>query len=147
MLNLQSGIGPANVGGFRTGMYNDGQGGIIPPQQKPAPHQRVASGYYPPQQPQQQQGLYNPQAQFQFPQPSLGFGGVGAGQQNIFANPYAIGAMNTMPMGGMPYGGGFTMPNMAFNPMLMNMGNGMMAEPLNQGQIDMVERWRQSVMQ
>jgi hypothetical protein len=34
------------------------------------------------------------------------------------------------------------MPGMAMNG--MNMG---MMQPLNQGQIDMVERWRQSVMQ
>ena len=52
-----------------------------------------------------------------------------------FANPYAM----QMGMGYNPN----TMPmNMAMG---MQMGQGM--APLNQNQLDMVERWRQSVMQ
>ncbi|TVY20403.1 hypothetical protein LARI1_G003055 [Lachnellula arida] len=83
--------------------------------------------------PQQQQN-YNANAYGgQFPQPSLGFN---TPQQRMmpFGNPYAAMGYNpnAMPMN--------MNMNMAWNPM-------MGAQPLNQGQIDMVERWRQSVMQ
>ncbi|TVY59431.1 hypothetical protein LCER1_G000605 [Lachnellula cervina] len=83
--------------------------------------------------PQQQQN-YNANAYGgQFPQPSLGFNNP---QQSMmsFGNPYAA-------MGYNPNAMAMNMNmNMAWNPM-------MGAAPLNQGQIDMVERWRQSVMQ
>ncbi|KAH8670193.1 hypothetical protein BGZ60DRAFT_430658 [Tricladium varicosporioides] len=117
-------------GGFKAGMYNDGQGGIIPPPQPPANYNMYAYTNAP-----------------QFPQPSLGYNGFSGQQMMSFANPYP------MQMGyannGMGMGMGY-MPNMAMgmnmapNPM-MQMGAGV--QPLNQGQIDMVERWRQSVMQ
>ncbi|TVY42529.1 hypothetical protein LSUB1_G003636 [Lachnellula subtilissima] len=81
-----------------------------------------------------QQQIYNPNAYGkQFPQPSLGFNHP---QQNMmpFANPYAA-------MGYNPNAMAMNMNmNMAWNPMIG-------AAPLNQGQIDMVERWRQSIMQ
>jgi hypothetical protein len=120
------------AGGFRAGMYNDGQGGIIPPPRpQPQPQLQQRNSSY---------NMYN-QPGAMFPQPSLGYG-YGPGNQVMmpFANPYVT------PMGypnpnGMPMG--YSMPN-------INMGMGMMGmgvEPLNQGQIDMVERWRQSVMQ
>jgi len=56
----------------------------------------------------------------------------------MFGNLYAA-------MGGM----NINMNMYMQNPMMMQqgMGMGMMGQPLNQGQIDMVERWRQSVMQ
>ncbi|TAQ83170.1 hypothetical protein B7494_g8506 [Chlorociboria aeruginascens] len=104
---------PAN--GFKNGLYNDGQGGIIP---------------------QQNYNLFSSSSfQPQFPQPSVWNNGM-----MPFGNPYAMGNMN---MGYMPNG----MNGMA-NPMAnMMYGGGMGVQPLNQGQIDMVERWRQSVMQ
>jgi len=139
MLNLSSQAFPnsrqsfAPAGGFRNGIYNDGQGGIIP------------------RQPQQRPSTYNPyNAGGAFPQPSLGVGygaGYGAGFGNpMFANPYAgmgyaapgyAPGFNGMAMGYMPQ-----MPNAMMG---MNMLN--FQQPLNQGQIEMVERWRQSVMQ
>lgn len=130
MLNLDQSRLPghqANVGGLRAGMYNDGQGGIIP-SQKPQP-QRIPSGY----------NMYNAGAFQQFPQPSLGYGHNGFGVNNQmmmpFTNPYMMGA------NGMGMQMSYTMPHLAMGMM------GVGTEPLNQGQIDMVERWRQSVMQ
>ncbi|EPE32196.1 hypothetical protein GLAREA_07329 [Glarea lozoyensis ATCC 20868] len=80
-------------------------------------------GIVPPQNPYP--NMYAPP---QFAQPTLpAFNGAMMGN-NMFYNPYA----------GMAYQG--FMPN----PMLHMQ---QMSEPLNQGQIDMVERWRQSVMQ
>jgi hypothetical protein len=107
----------AHSGGFKNGMFNDGQGGILPPPQ--------------PQQPQNYNNM--------FPQPSLGnFGAMNGGFNGMGYNPYAA-------MGGM------NMNMYMQNPMMMQqnmaMGMGMNGQPLNQGQIDMVERWRQSVMQ
>ena len=67
-------------------------------------------------------------------------------------NSMIMGGQNMM-MGHNPMMG---QGNMFYNPYAMNMGLGMvnpmmnmqaLNEPLNQGQIDMVERWRQSVMQ
>ncbi|KUJ15445.1 uncharacterized protein LY89DRAFT_670915 [Mollisia scopiformis] len=124
-------------GGFKAGMYNDGKGGIIPPSQIPQ------------------------QQQYTFPQPSLGaFHGF-----NTFQNPYAsnmnlaaqnssynLGAMpSPLPlqmsyMPGMPMVQGMNMNmNMGMGMSMLQMGQGV--QPLKQGQIDMVERWRQSVMQ
>ncbi|PBP18235.1 hypothetical protein BUE80_DR011051 [Diplocarpon rosae] len=114
----------------------------------PAPQmqtQRLSSGNFrapPPQHFQQQQqvpynmnmnmNMYNPNPLF--PQPTLGFSqaptGFGTQIINPFANPYAAQMRMPLPMG--------------FNPNLA-MGPGM--APLNQGQLDMVERWRQQVMQ
>ena len=109
----------ASSGGFKSGTYNDGQGGIVPPQQ----------------QMQMQNGGFGYGTQAMFPQPSLGVGNVNGAMwgNQMFANPYAV----AYPGMQMSY-----MPGMAMNG--MNMG---MMQPLNQGQIDMVERWRQSVMQ
>ena len=137
MLNLDQARLPgqqAYAGGFRAGMYNDGQGGIIPPA-KVQPQRNTANF-----------NMYNAGNFQQFPQPSLGYG-FNNQMMMPFANPYAMAYPNTMPMG-------YTMPNMNLNMQANAMkglgigGMGMMsAEPLNQGQIDMVERWRQSVMQ
>ena len=128
----------ANAGGFKAGMYNDGQGGIIPPQQ---PQMQGSSSY---------NMFNNPAATFkqqQFPQPSLGMGynAFGGNQMMPFANPYAMGGYgNGMQMNTIQ---GMNMGYMQPNPMAgMNMLQ-MGTQPLNQGQIDMVERWRQSVMQ
>ena len=107
--------------GFKNGLYNDLQGGI-----KSQPYGN----------------MYGYNAAPQFAQPTLAFNGYGYGNQAMMSsgmlpagyNPYAAMAYN-----GMPGAGGF-MPN----PM-MHMQQ--LGEPLNQGQIDMVERWRQSVMQ
>ncbi|RDL40801.1 uncharacterized protein BP5553_00780 [Venustampulla echinocandica] len=107
-------------GGFRNGMYSDGHAGIAPQQ---APQQNMY-GYGAP-----------------FPQPSLGFNGFNGFNQSMmpFQNQYAAGfPPNAMQLG--------YMSNMQPNPM-MHMGMGAGVQPLNQGQIDMVERWRQSVMQ
>ncbi|KAG9239711.1 hypothetical protein BJ875DRAFT_447436 [Amylocarpus encephaloides] len=139
LLNLDYHTAPApprqTSGGFKNGAYNDPQGGIVPP---PQPQ---------PQQQPQYNNMYGFNGAPAFPQPSLGFNNGFQNQGMMpFANPYAQmgynpNAMN-MPMGFMP---GMAM-NMAPNPM-MGMGMGGMAQPLNQGQRDMVERWRQSVMQ
>lgn len=127
------------AGGFKAGMYNDGQGGIIP---SAAPAVRP---------PTQNFNMYNSNS-IPFAQPSLGtFPAYKAGNAYTnqmmmpFANPYAVGmgyTPNPMQMQ-MNY-----MPAMQ-NHLGMNMGlqMGHPAQPLNQGQIDMVERWRQSVMQ
>ncbi|KAE9365931.1 hypothetical protein N431DRAFT_430109 [Stipitochalara longipes BDJ] len=102
--------------------YNDGQVGIVPP-------------------PQQQPGFIAYGNQPTFPQPSLGRGNPAMWGGQMFANPYAVGYPG-MPMGYMP---GMPLNGMPMNGMHMAMGMGM--QPLNQGQIDMVEQWRQSVMQ
>jgi hypothetical protein len=138
MLNFNTVDLPAQKppsGGFKRGQYNDGQGGIIPPQ----PQQQRNSSY----------NMFGNVNAPQFAQPSLGGfnnGGFGAfnGQMMMpFANPYAmnVGYMNNM-QGGMNGMSGMGAMN-GMGMLNMNMG----AEPLSQGQIDMVERWRQSVMQ
>jgi hypothetical protein len=116
------GMQRASSGGFKNGLYNDAKGGIIPP---PAPPPHAAFN------------MYNPAP---FPQPSIGFGANGFGNSMMmpFANPYA--AMG-MQMGYNPNAMHMQMANMG----MLQMGNGV--QPLNQGQIEMVERWRQSVMQ
>jgi len=114
----------APSGGFKSGQFNDGQGGIVPSARP---------------QPQAPYNMYGGNGLF--PQPSIGnfngFNPNGFNNQMMmpFANPYAM----QMGMGYNPN----TMPmNMAMG---MQMGQGM--APLNQNQLDMVERWRQSVMQ
>ncbi|RDW68275.1 hypothetical protein BP5796_08932 [Coleophoma crateriformis] len=109
---------------FKSGMFNDGRGGFAPGQ---------------PYQP-----LYNQHTAFhpQHMQPSMNFSMYQNQMAAPFANPYAMGyTTNAMHMG--------YSPNLHANPMVnmmhLGMGNGM--QPLNDGQIDMVERWRRSVMQ
>ena len=142
MFNLETPQFPArqaNHGGFKAGLYNDGQGGIIAPAQ---PQMNRTSSY---------NMFGNPAAGFQqqqFPQPSLGMGynAFGGGQMMPFANPYAAmgGYGNGMQMNGMqPMNMGYMQPNPMAGMNMLQMGT----QPLNQGQIDMVERWRQSVMQ
>ena len=137
-----------NAGGFRAGLYNDGRGGIIPRQQAPPPPMMYRSSSY--------NMFASPTAGFtqqafpqQMPPVPMGYNSFATTPQNQmmmpFANPYAMAAggmqmngMNGMGMGmGMPY----MQPMAGMNMMQMS------AQPLNQGQIDMVERWRQSVMQ
>jgi hypothetical protein len=125
------------LGGFKAGMYNDGQGGILPSApavQPPVP----AQGF----------NMYNGSS-IPFAQPTLGaFPLYNANQMMMpFANPYPMGL-------GMGYTQNHMQMNMGYmqgmqQPMNMNMNlqMGHPAQPLNQGQIDMVERWRQSVMQ
>lgn len=122
-------------GGYKGGMYNDGRAGgagAFPQQQFPFTNPTVGAGGFIPQ----------------FPQPSLNFGGFNNGMMQ-FSNPYTGVGL------GAPQIGGFGMPgmNMQMNPlasMNMNMfqmnGMGMQPPPLSQGQIDMVERWRQGIM-
>lgn len=134
----------ANAGGFKGGLYNDGQAGTAAPRIAAIQQQRAANN------------VFNTAALHQFPQPTLaGFGGYapsptatnpsmmfggagGAYQQHVPMSMAYIPQMQN------------TMINMGMN-MNMNMGMGMgmagQQMPLNQGQIDMVERWRQSVMQ
>jgi hypothetical protein len=147
MFNLDA---KAYAGGFKAGLYNHGQGGIITPAQA-----------------QMQQNLNRQSSSYNlfgtnlnaplFTSPTMGVGGfnaqMGAGwnTNQLFANPY--GAMN-MNMGYPPMqanqiwamntgmGTHGVMPGMNMRAMQMQM-----QQPLNQGQIDMVERWRQSVMQ
>ncbi|KAL2068894.1 hypothetical protein VTL71DRAFT_15232 [Oculimacula yallundae] len=114
----------APSGGFKRGQFNDGQGGILP---RPQPQQQVPYNMY---------GGNN-----LFPQPSIGnfnnYNPNGFNNQMMmpFANPYA-----------MQMGMGYNQNQMPMNmAMGMPMGPGM--EPLNQNQLDMVEQWRQKVMQ
>jgi hypothetical protein len=146
MFNLDSSQLPGrqgNAGGFKAGLYNDGQGGIIPPAQPQMQRQSSYNMFASPTAAFQQQ---------QFPQPSLdmGYNAFGGNQMMMpFANPYAMGGMqmNGVQMNGMQMNGmqGMNLGYMQPNPMaamsMMQMG----VQPLNQGQIDMVERWRQSV--
>lgn len=131
MLNLNS---RAPSGGFKNGMFNDGQAGAAPP---PPQHQQPQyANMYP--------GYGN--APPPYAQPSLGYNGYGQQGMMPFANPYAAMGMNMNFMGGMGNMNGMGGMNMNMQPNPM-MGMGAMQEPLNQGQIEMVERWRQSVMQ
>jgi hypothetical protein len=147
MLNLDA---KAYAGGIKAGLYNHGQGGITTPAQAQMQQNlnRQSSSY----------NLFgmNPNAPL-FTSPTMGVGGfnaqMGAGwnTNQLFANPY--GAMN-LNMGYPPMqsnqiwamnagmGTHGVMPGMNMRAMQMQM-----QQPLNQGQIDMVERWRQSVMQ
>jgi len=115
--------GPGLINGRRkssSALRNfDGQGSILP-----SPQQQAAFSAY--------------GTQPMFPQPSLGMGNPAMWGGQMFANPYAV-AYPGMQIG--------YMPGMAMNGMPMGMGMGMGMQPLSQGQIDMVERWRQSVMQ
>ncbi len=105
------------AGGFRGGLYNDGVGGIVP--QQGYSNYYVNGGYMP---------AYN-----QFPQQ----------QMMPVANPYASIGYGNNPWMGM--GVGYNMPP---NPMsAFQVPMGAPQEPLSQGQVDMVERWRQSVFQ
>jgi hypothetical protein len=139
--------GPANrnnlaekPSGFKAGQYNDGQGGIIPAAPAPAPL-ATPHGF----------NMYNG-ASIPFAQPSLGnFPVYNAGNAYTnqmmmpFARNYAVG------MGYTPNPMQIQMSYMPPMQSQMNMNMGMQMNlpvtPLNQGQIDMVERWRQSIMQ
>lgn len=125
----------ATAGGFKGGKYNDGQAGT-------APRDPRQNAYNP----------YNTAALHQFPQPTLGYPGAFGGQQPLynpnmmFAGPYANAGFQagayppSMPISYLPQ-----MQNTMASMGMLNMGGQPL--PLNQGQIDMVERWRQSVMQ
>ncbi|CZR58027.1 uncharacterized protein PAC_07917 [Phialocephala subalpina] len=145
-------------GGFKAGQYNDGKGGIIPPSQYPQQQQQQFSF------PQPSLGAFHGFNTFQNPYTSnmnLAAAGqssynlnAGYGQQMPMPMPMQMGYMPSMPsmqgMSGMQGAGMGQMGGMGMNPMMKNMGMlqmGQGVQPLNQGQIDMVERWRQSVMQ
>lgn len=127
----------APVGGFKGGMYNDGQAGTAP---------RVAPAPYNP---------YNTAALHQFPQPTLGLygagfgGGMGMGMMQQQAYSPGGTAPLPMPLAYLPQMQNTMAASMGIMNMKMNMAvaGQQMQMPLNQGQIDMVERWRQSVMQ
>ncbi|KAI9046790.1 hypothetical protein LZ554_009525 [Drepanopeziza brunnea f. sp. 'monogermtubi'] len=126
-----------SLGGYKAGQFNDGRGGGIVSSQQ--------------QQQQQQLPYHMYGGNGMFPQSTLGgygqFQQSGYGNQMMmpFANPYANPYAMPMNMGV----GGYN-PNampMGYNP---NLGMGMQMPgmaPLNQGQQEMVERWRQSIMQ
>lgn len=123
----------------KSGMYKDphsqGQPGMIRP-----PH---TSNY----------NLHNsalPNSGYpQFAQPtSMNYNNFNNPMMTQYGNAYSnMGYQNTMPMGGynnmMPMQ--MQMQNIHTNP-VTGMHTGPGGEPLNQGQLDMVERWRQSVM-
>ena len=116
----------AHAGGFKGGMYNDGQAGTAP---------RVAPAPYNP---------YDTAALHQFPQPTLGAYGTG------FGGGMGVGGFGGMPMplAYLPQMQNTMAASMGIMNMKLNMAvTGQGDQPLNQGQIDMVERWRQSVMQ
>ncbi|CZS89661.1 uncharacterized protein RAG0_00967 [Rhynchosporium agropyri] len=111
---------------FKRGQFNNGRGGIVPTP-LPQAQQQVPYNMY------GGNGL--------FPQPSIG---------NF--NVYNPNGFNNQMM--MPFASQYAMQmGMGYNPnaLPMNMARGMPMgqgmEPLNQNQLDMVERWRQSVMQ
>jgi hypothetical protein len=128
--DAQGGQQHISSGAFKGGLYNDAQGGIVPPPQ------------------QKNLNMFSPQ-HAQFPQPSLG--NFNTFKPNVFdnqmmmpfTNPYAMAIGGYNPNMQIPMPMGF-MPNMNMNRGLQM---GQPIQPLNQGQIDMVERWRQSVMQ
>jgi hypothetical protein len=136
LLNLDTNAPPTHrqtSAGYRNGTFNDTQGGIIPP--KPIQQTNSYNNVF----------AYNNHSVPQFAQPTM------QQQYNFYGN-----GNQGMINGGMMNG---NMMNMGYNPYAMGMGmqtgfmpNPMLnmqqlSEPLNQGQIDMVERWRQSVMQ
>jgi hypothetical protein len=139
LLNLDTNVPPTHrqsSSGYKSGLYNDTQGGIIPPKplQQAQPYNMYGYNNSVPQFAQPTMPAYNPYGN----QPMMGGNMMG---MNVGYNSYAAMGMGGMGSNGMGMGmqGGFMQ-----NPM-MNMQQ--MSEPLNQGQIDMVERWRQSVMQ
>ena len=106
------------------------------------------------QQQQQRYGIRNSMAMNpgmypQFAQPTMAWQN-GNRMSGMFNPNMAFGQNMGMqmqnPMGYGMMGGGMGMQGMNMNMMGMGMGMGMPMQPLNQGQLDMVERWRQSVM-
>lgn len=142
---------------FKAGQFNDGQGGIIPPSQiSPLPqpnyglyampnmHTRSATMFAQPTLPASN-GLWNSHG-----------GGMGnnfQGNQMLFSSFNNAGYAGGHGANGLG-GGGFGQNNLGLQMQqmqhsMMGMQSNMLAmgvQPLNQGQIDMVERWRQSVM-
>ncbi|KAH8600738.1 hypothetical protein B0O99DRAFT_502901 [Bisporella sp. PMI_857] len=107
------------------------------------PHAAMRNNGYQNQWPQPQQhfsghmgNMYNNQQMF--PQPTLPYG-YGNQMMPQYANPYAVQYGNGMQMG-------YNMPHMMMQNQYPNQMSMMDFQPLNQGQLDMVERWRQSVM-
>ncbi|PBP19130.1 hypothetical protein BUE80_DR010065 [Diplocarpon rosae] len=129
MLNLSS---PNPAPQMQTQRLSSGIFRAPPPQQFPQSYQHFQQQQQVPYNMNMNMNMYNPNPLF--PQPTLGFNqaptGFGTQIMNPYANPYATQMRMPLPMG--------------FNPNL-TMGPGM--APLNQGQLDMVERWRQQVMQ
>ncbi|KAF8863923.1 hypothetical protein BDZ45DRAFT_669874 [Acephala macrosclerotiorum] len=144
-------------GGFKAGLYNDGKGGIIPPPQYTQQQQPQFAF------PQPSLGAFHGFNTFQNPYASnMNLAAAGQSGYNLNAGygqqmpvQMQMGYMPTMPtmqgISGMQGGGmaggmaGMGQMNMMQNMGMLHMGQGV--QPLNQGQIDMVERWRQSVMQ
>ncbi|PQE18785.1 5-methylthioadenosine s-adenosylhomocysteine protein [Rutstroemia sp. NJR-2017a WRK4] len=112
-----------------------------------ARHGRVKSGMF--DEPQKQPGMNRPPQPANYNMrnmPGAGFPQYAQPMAMNYGNPMMMGYANAvpgynamgMPMQGMP------MQGMPMQGMPMQLGPG--GEPLNQGQLDMVERWRQSVM-
>ncbi|KAF7910781.1 uncharacterized protein EAF01_002290 [Botrytis porri] len=85
----------------------------------------------------------------QFAQPTMNYNNFN-NSMTQYGNAYPnMGYQNNMPMGGynnmMPMQMQMQMQNIHTNP-ITGLPTGPGGEPLNQGQVDMVERWRQSVM-
>lgn len=157
-------------GAFKAGLYNDGKGGIIPPPQQIQPQAQVQPNFAFPQ-------PYHGFNTFQTPYGSnMNLAANGNSTYNIGTYPPAPMQMSYMPAmptmqgitgvqhgaggagmgmaGGMGmgmqggvggYGYGTPAMNMMQNMSMLQLQMGQ--QPLNQGQIDMVERWRQSVLQ
>jgi hypothetical protein len=137
------------AGGFMNGMYNNGAGGTTQPQPSPAfgtygntsvpanAQLGIDLGGYA----QQQQMMYP----FSNPYNAMGYGGMGYAGYGGYAGYVGNGMMGVGGLMGARMGMEY---NIRTNPMaasMLQMANS--GQPLNQGQIDMVERWRQSVMQ
>lgn len=138
------------TGGFRNGMYNNGAGGMAQAQLPAHGHGAYEGAFTPPTyQPGMELGGYAQQQQMMYPFANpftpMGYGGTGyagyGGYAGLGGNGMAGGHNMMDPRMGMGY-------NVRANPMaasMLQMSDS--GQALNQGQIDMVERWRQSVMQ
>ncbi|KAL1836484.1 hypothetical protein VTK73DRAFT_5052 [Phialemonium thermophilum] len=113
----------AAKGGYMGGRFNDGQGGGF----------GRGVGYAVPQQQQQQRLSTHP----------AGVSGVGGGTVHGAAapHPYGVGVAAPLYGGGVPSPGGY-----GINGAYSGFGGVPMSGQPTQGQLDMVERWRQSVM-
>jgi hypothetical protein len=157
-------------GAFKAGMYNDGKGGIVPPPQIQQQQQVQVQPNFAFPQPYhgfntfQTQvpygnasnmnlaaslGTYPPAPMQMSYMPALptmqGISGMQHGAGGMASG--IGGGLGGMGMNGGGYGFGTPAMNMMQNMSMLQLQMGQGVQPLNQGQIDMVERWRQSVLQ